>query len=74
MLEAEREFTCTNSKCKYRFKVYAQLDNMFLLNVPKKCPSNAKLGVYNLNYIYIYIYMYVYIYIYIYLFPSLFYL
>ena len=41
MLEAEKEYQCTSSRCGHRFKVTADLAQDGMLDMPKRCPSGT---------------------------------
>jgi DNA helicase MCM9 len=42
MLNASREYTCRNSKCGHRFRVYADFEQGYILQPPRACPKECR--------------------------------
>jgi DNA helicase MCM9 len=41
LLEVSKQYECKNSKCKHRFRVYANPEQEYQLPQPRKCPSKS---------------------------------
>jgi hypothetical protein len=42
MLKVSKEYECLNSKCGYRFRVYADAERGHALPQPRHCPSSLQ--------------------------------
>lgn len=42
MLNASREYTCKNSKCGHRFRIYADFEQGYMLQPPRACPRECR--------------------------------
>jgi len=42
MLNASREFTCRNGKCRHRFRVYADFEQGYVMQAPQACPRECR--------------------------------